>query len=232
MCYVSGSNHSGLKERAHAHARAYKANKIVIEDADAGTYLIQELKKSGLPVVAVRPERDKKTRLLMQLAKFEAGLVFFPRQAPWLPEYQAEIFAFPKVPFRRPSRQHLSGSSRRSVWLRYRCAGERYGATSGGSGVQEYVSMVTCRGPMSPCGGRKTWCFETCRPSLKSVRARRPGLHQDRDGGIGDRCKPYSGAAKLAYGCPRMTRAQKGNQEAGATTKVSGARMYTTIARF
>ena len=35
----------------------------------------------------------------MQLAKFEAGLVFFPRQAPWLPEYEAEIFAFPNVRF-------------------------------------------------------------------------------------------------------------------------------------
>ena len=91
--------YSALKERANAHARAYKANKIVIEDAGAGTFLIQELKKLGLPVVAVRPERDKKTRLLMQLAKFEAGLVFFPRQAPWLPEYEAEIFAFPNVRF-------------------------------------------------------------------------------------------------------------------------------------
>ena len=37
------------KERANAHARAYKANKIVIEDAGAGTFLIQELKKLGLP---------------------------------------------------------------------------------------------------------------------------------------------------------------------------------------
>ena len=91
--------HSALKERANAHARAYKATKIVIEDAGAGTYLIQELHKLGLRVVAVRPERDKKTRLLMQLAKFEAGLVFFPRQAPWLPEYEAEIFAFPNVRF-------------------------------------------------------------------------------------------------------------------------------------
>ena len=39
--------------------------------------------------------------------------------------------------------------------------------------------------------------------------ARRPRLHQDRDGGIGDRCRPYSGAAKSrVYGCARPTRAQ------------------------
>jgi hypothetical protein len=49
--------------------------------------------------VAVRPERDKKTRLLVQLAKFEAGLIYFPRQAAWLPEYEAELFAFPNVRF-------------------------------------------------------------------------------------------------------------------------------------
>jgi predicted phage terminase large subunit-like protein len=92
-------DYSALKERANAHARAYKANKIVIEDAGAGTYLIQVLNKLGLPVVAVRPERDKKTRLLVQLAKFEAGLIYFPRQAPWLAEYEAELLAFPNVRF-------------------------------------------------------------------------------------------------------------------------------------
>jgi predicted phage terminase large subunit-like protein len=92
-------DYSALKERGNAHAWAYKANKIVIEDAGAGTYLIQVLNKLGLPVVAVRPERDKKTRLLVQLAKFEAGLVFFPRQAPWLHDYEAELFAFPNVRF-------------------------------------------------------------------------------------------------------------------------------------
>ena len=28
-------------------------------------------------------------------AKFEAGLVYFPEHAPWLPELEAELFAFP-----------------------------------------------------------------------------------------------------------------------------------------
>jgi predicted phage terminase large subunit-like protein len=28
-------------------------------------------------------------------AKFEAGLVYFPERGPWLPELEAELFAFP-----------------------------------------------------------------------------------------------------------------------------------------
>ena len=30
-----------------------------------------------------------------ELAKFEAGLVYLPDRAPWLPEFEAELFAFP-----------------------------------------------------------------------------------------------------------------------------------------
>src|SRR4030095_9724680 len=73
--------------------------KIVVEDADIGRGLVQDLKASGLPVVAVRPEGSKKTRMQIQSAKFQAGLILLPRQAPWLAEYQAELFAFPNAPF-------------------------------------------------------------------------------------------------------------------------------------
>jgi predicted phage terminase large subunit-like protein len=88
-----------LRTRAIAHAHTYNPNKIVIEDVGLGTGLIQDLRKVSLPVIAVRPERNKKTRAQIQAAKFEAGLVFFPKQAPWLSDYEAEIFAFPNVRF-------------------------------------------------------------------------------------------------------------------------------------
>ena len=88
-----------LKARAIAHAHAFNPNKVVIEDPGVGTVLIQELKRSGLPVVAVKPTRNKKARLQIESAKFEAGLIFFPRQAPWLADYEAELFAFPHVRF-------------------------------------------------------------------------------------------------------------------------------------
>jgi predicted phage terminase large subunit-like protein len=88
-----------LRARAIAQARTYRPDKIVVEDADIGRGLVQDLKAAGLPVVGVRPEGSKKTRMQIQAAKFEAGLVLLPRQAPWLADYQAELFAFPHAPF-------------------------------------------------------------------------------------------------------------------------------------
>jgi hypothetical protein len=35
----------------------------------------------------------------IQSAKFESGSVFLPKQAPWLHDYEAELFAFPNVRF-------------------------------------------------------------------------------------------------------------------------------------
>jgi predicted phage terminase large subunit-like protein len=92
-------NYPSLRARAIEHARAYTANKIIVEDIGVGMGLIQDLQKAGVPAVAVKPTRNKKTRMQVQSAKFEAGLVFFPKEAPWLSDYQAELFAFPNVRF-------------------------------------------------------------------------------------------------------------------------------------
>src|SRR5439155_26448462 len=66
-----------------------------IEDAGMGTALIQELKKDHCTTIAVKPERDKVTRMSMQTGKFESGQVLFPKYASWLAELEAELFAFP-----------------------------------------------------------------------------------------------------------------------------------------
>jgi len=69
--------------------------KILIEDAGTGTALIAELRRMGRVAVPIRPERDKLTRMSVQSAKFEAGLVHLPEHAPWLAAFEAELFAFP-----------------------------------------------------------------------------------------------------------------------------------------
>jgi predicted phage terminase large subunit-like protein len=84
-----------LRERASAHAREHKANKILIEDTGVGTALVGELTRAGLTAIGVKPEHDKVTRMSVQSAKFESGRVLFPTQASWLPELEAELFAFP-----------------------------------------------------------------------------------------------------------------------------------------
>jgi predicted phage terminase large subunit-like protein len=69
----------------------------MIEDASTGIALAQELREAGFWSVDPIPiERDKVGRLYIQQAKFEAGLVLFPRGAPFLPELEAELLAFPR----------------------------------------------------------------------------------------------------------------------------------------
>jgi predicted phage terminase large subunit-like protein len=84
-----------LRSRATAHAQEYGPHRILIEDAGVGTALASELKRSGLTAIAVKPEQDKVTRMSIESAKFEAGLVLFPRQAPWLQDLEDELFSFP-----------------------------------------------------------------------------------------------------------------------------------------
>lgn len=93
-------DYPSLRTRAIEHARSYNANKIVIEDAGVGTGLIQELTKIKLPILAAKPERNKKVRMQIQSAKFQDGRVYFPKHAPpWLSEYLVEIIGFPNVRF-------------------------------------------------------------------------------------------------------------------------------------
>lgn len=88
-------DYPALKAAAILLARRHKANRVLVEDAGAGTALVQELKGRISGIVAVRPERDKVSRMSVASSKFEAGQVLLPRRAPWLPEFEAELFAFP-----------------------------------------------------------------------------------------------------------------------------------------
>ena len=46
-------------------------------------------------ILAVKPDGDKTTRMSVVSSKFQSGLVFFPERAPWLADFEAELFAFP-----------------------------------------------------------------------------------------------------------------------------------------
>jgi len=86
-----------LRATAIALAERYKPDTILIEEASTGIALAQELRQAR--TFAVRPipvERDKIGRLYVQQAKFEAGLVLFPRAAPFLAALEAELLTFPQ----------------------------------------------------------------------------------------------------------------------------------------
>ena len=87
-----------LKATALALAERYEPDVVLIEDASTGTALAQELEEAhfGFAVRLVPIERDKIGRLYIHQAKFEAGLVHFPKGASFLSEVEAELLLFPQ----------------------------------------------------------------------------------------------------------------------------------------
>jgi predicted phage terminase large subunit-like protein len=90
-------DYPALKAAVVAQAKSWKAQRVLVEDAGAGTSLVQELRSSVSGIIAVKPEGDKVSRMAVASAKFEAGQVFLPERAPWLADLESELFAFPGV---------------------------------------------------------------------------------------------------------------------------------------
>jgi predicted phage terminase large subunit-like protein len=90
-----------LKRKLIALAREYTPNRILIEQAGPGLHLVQELRTNpvaGVPVpIGINPEGDKLMRMEAQSARFEAGQVYFPEQAPWLATLLHELLGFPNA---------------------------------------------------------------------------------------------------------------------------------------
>jgi len=55
----------------------------------------EQLRATGLPMRELKPDKDKVARAIAATPHFEAGRVFFPRQAPWLPLLESELLGFP-----------------------------------------------------------------------------------------------------------------------------------------
>ena len=88
-------DYPALKAAALTLARQWNAQRVLVEDAGTGTALVQELVAKISGIIAVKPTGDKASRMAVASAKFEAGQVFLPERASWLPDLEAELFAFP-----------------------------------------------------------------------------------------------------------------------------------------
>ena len=73
-----------LRRKVCEQAKLHKASQILIEDAGFRDSAAPGTQDVAFPVVAVKPEYDKKIRMGIQAAKFENGQVLFPKEAPWL----------------------------------------------------------------------------------------------------------------------------------------------------
>jgi predicted phage terminase large subunit-like protein len=73
-------------------AMAADATLLVLELAEVNVLLGG--RRGAVRLVPI--ERDKIGRLYVNQAKFEAGLVLFPKGAPFLPALEAEVLTFPQ----------------------------------------------------------------------------------------------------------------------------------------
>jgi predicted phage terminase large subunit-like protein len=88
-------DYPALKTKVQTLAERWNARRVLVEDAGAGTSLVQELRGRVSGIVAVKPDGDKASRMAVASAKFEAGQALLPERASWLPDLEAELFVFP-----------------------------------------------------------------------------------------------------------------------------------------
>lgn len=109
-----------LKRRVIEHARIWRADRLVIEDAASGQSLLQELteRPAGATWWAepIRFDKDKVLRAETQAVAIENRQVFLPRNAPWLDDLRQEIRNFP----RGPHDDQVDSISQFLAWVRTR----------------------------------------------------------------------------------------------------------------
>jgi predicted phage terminase large subunit-like protein len=84
-----------LKTAVRNLASEHAANRVLVEDAGAGTALVQELLGEVDGIIGVIADGNKVTRMSIVSTKFASGLIYLPEGALWLADFEAELFAFP-----------------------------------------------------------------------------------------------------------------------------------------
>jgi predicted phage terminase large subunit-like protein len=91
---IEGADHMATLERLH---KSWKPAFWGIERATFGLSLIQTASRTGrIPVRELKPDWDKVSRAFGAAALMEAGRLWFPRDAPWMDDWLAELLAFDK----------------------------------------------------------------------------------------------------------------------------------------
>lgn len=104
-------------------ARGRDVQTVVIEDCGSGTSLYQQLRRENFgKIYAVRPLKDKKTRMENQTAFIENGFVYIPHEAEWLTAFLHELAVFPngrhddQVDSLSQALDYIQGSTGASGW--------------------------------------------------------------------------------------------------------------------
>jgi predicted phage terminase large subunit-like protein len=73
----------------------YELPWLGVESAGIGQAVLQSLRRRGLSIRPLRAKGDKKTRSQSAQIRMEAGMIFFPIDAPWLDDLETELALFP-----------------------------------------------------------------------------------------------------------------------------------------
>jgi predicted phage terminase large subunit-like protein len=74
---------------------AWELSFVGIEKVGFQLALIQEARRAGLPVHELEANKDKQIRALDATPFMAAGMLWLPRAAPWLADFEAELLSFP-----------------------------------------------------------------------------------------------------------------------------------------
>lgn len=79
----------------------HKANMVIVEKKASGISLIQTIRDTDKKrwLLYLSPTTGKVERTEQQAVKIEQGKLWLPKQAPWLPAYEAELLSFPQSKF-------------------------------------------------------------------------------------------------------------------------------------
>lgn len=113
-CFVMRGEYPDVKRAVQSRYDQFKPQAVLIEDKASGQSLIQELRHTRIPVIAIQPENDKITRLNSVSTIFEAKQVYLPENASWLADYEHELLSFPLA----AHDDQVDSTSQALEWLR------------------------------------------------------------------------------------------------------------------
>lgn len=89
---VEGADHEAFIEKLRTKHPDLRF--VGVEKATYGLTLLQVLRRRGVPVRELLPDRDKVSRAYAAASFIEGERLFFPQSAPWLAEFEHELLAF------------------------------------------------------------------------------------------------------------------------------------------
>ena len=84
-----------LRRIAQEEYRKHKPDFCLVEKKASGQSLIQDMRRSGLPVLEYTPDKDKVSRVISASPMLESGRVFLPDGKGWSTELYEEMIMFP-----------------------------------------------------------------------------------------------------------------------------------------